>query len=143
MILNFGEYGFFKKNLLRIEGSIGERKFITRDKNFLNEGFQKCGNISYCYPIKENTGVGAYYVETFCNYKGYKFQIDRILADGKYRIAPLQEAQTHFKDFQRHGYDPMYEVKEDEIEAVWEERKLIIGFEFNVEPVFLLKGNKK
>lgn len=139
MILFFGEYGFFKNNLLRIQGNIGEREFITTDEKFISEGFKKCGNISYCFSIKENQCISAYYVETFCTYKEYKFQVTDILSNGKIRIWPLEEAQNYFKDFQRHGYDPVYEVDESEIEEVWEERKPIEGFVFDVEPIFYLK----
>ena len=85
----------------------------------------------------------AYEVRTYCTYKGFKFYVES-LYNGMYTIFPLEEAMRHFKDFPRQGYDPVYEAKEDEIEEIWEERKPIEGFIFDVEPVFYLKkkGNQ-
>jgi hypothetical protein len=53
----------------------------------------------------------------------------------------LSEAQIYFKDFPRHVYDLIYEVEENELEKIWEERTSIEGFKFDVEPIVILIKN--
>jgi len=38
-----------------------------------------------------------------------------------------------------HGYDPHLDVEESELDDIWEERKPIEGFKFDVEPIVYLK----
>ena len=54
-------------------------------------------------------------------------------------LRPLEDAMKYLKDFPRHGYDPIYEATEEEISDIWEERRPIEGFKFNVEPIAYLK----
>ena len=42
-------------------------------------------------------------------------------------------------DHAMHGYDPHLDVKESEIDDIWEERTPIEGFKFDVEPIVYLK----
>ncbi|MFC0778796.1 guanylate kinase [Flavobacterium sp. HJSW_4] len=80
-------------------------------------------------------------VSTFCTYKGLKFFVENT-SNRKYTLRPLEEAMSYFKDFPKHGYDPMYEIQENEIEEIWEERKPIEEFIFDAEPIVFLKKNK-
>ncbi|PVX44449.1 hypothetical protein C8C85_0185 [Flavobacterium sp. 103] len=130
-----GEYRFFEKdNSYRLQASISQ--------NLLNLGFKK-------YTQKElkekiyidldiNEIVSAYQVSTYCKYKGFVFFIENSFED-IFTLLPLKEAQEHFRDFPHHGYDPSYEAKENEMEEIWEERKPIEGFAFDVEPIFFIK----
>lgn len=83
----------------------------------------------------------AFEVSTFCTYKGFKCLLETLLSSGLYRIRPLSEAQIHFRDYEHHGYEPVYEVEESELEEIWEERKPIDEFLFDVEPIFYIKKN--
>lgn len=53
----------------------------------------------------------------------------------------MSEAQIHFKDYEHHGYDLVYEVGENELGEIWEERKPVDEFVFEVEPIFYIKKN--
>lgn len=139
MEIYFGEYGFFKNQLLRIEIENGRQKFITTDASFMKEGFRKCGNISYCFPINNTNNFFAYNVITFCLYKGEKCQLLATLTNSKFRVGLLEGVQIIFKDFPKHGYAPIYEATENEISDIWEERTPIEGFKFDVEPIVYLK----
>jgi hypothetical protein len=52
----------------------------------------------------------------------------------------LAEAQNHLQDFQRHGFDPVYEIAETDITSIWEEREPLLDFPFKVEKIIYLKG---
>lgn len=117
-------------------------RLIDRENNFenLNQlGFIKYTDVISTLDVQKEEIQNAYYVDTYCVYRGYKHFVNAILNNNRYRILPLEEAQIHFKDFARHGYDPVYEVDEIEIEEIWEERTPVEGFKFDVEPIFYLK----
>lgn len=113
------------------------------NEELLSKGFKKYDDIELKNKVyKEvtfNDIESAFEVSTYCTYKGFKFFIEDILDTGFYRIRPLAEAQIHFKDYDRHGYDPVYEVEEIELEEKWEERTPIDEFVFDVEPIVILK----
>ncbi|MET3539270.1 hypothetical protein [Chryseobacterium limigenitum] len=125
---------------------IGENLYMLQtdyNEKLIVDGFKRYNDIELKDKIyKEvilNDIESAFQVSTYCSYKGYKHFIDAILNNGLYRIWPLEEAQIHFKDFARHGYDPVYEVDKKEIEEIWEERTPIEGFKFDTEPIVYLK----
>jgi hypothetical protein len=115
------------------------------NEKLLSKGFRKYDDIELKDKVyKEvtfNDIENAFEVSTFCSYKGFKFFLEILLNAGLCRIRPLSEAQIHFKDFPRHGYDPVYEVEENELEKIWEERTPIEGFKFDVEPIVILIKN--
>lgn len=138
--IKLGYYSFFNDQLLKMHHSKMGWEVISNDLTFVKYGFIRQDN--YCSKIvDERQKIKAFEVSTYCNYKGYVHFIDTILSSGLYRIWPLEEAQIHFKDFARHGYDPVYEVEENELEEIWEERKPIEGFVFDVEPIVYIKKN--
>jgi hypothetical protein len=110
----------------------------TKNDFIEKHNFSKYATNIYVLSLDCTNIASAYYVETFCIYNDLKFSVDKILDKGKYRILPSEETQLKLKDSSRHGYDPVYEVSEEEIQKIWEERKPVKGFEFNAEPVFIL-----
>ncbi|MBW1654735.1 guanylate kinase [Flavobacterium quisquiliarum] len=116
-------------------------------EELLSKGFKKYDDIELKDKVYKEVAFidieSAFEVSTFCTYKGFKFFVESILDKGIYVIRPLAEAQIHFKDFERHGYDPVYEVEESEIEEVWEERKPIDEFLFDTEPIVYIKKIEK
>jgi hypothetical protein len=111
----------------------GELNEFIRTNNFA----RYAENI-YILNVNCNSIKSAFYVETLCLYKGLKFYVDAILEDDKYRIFPLDEAQVKLGNVAKHAYDPVFEISKKEIEKIWEERKPINGYKFDVEPVFVL-----
>jgi hypothetical protein len=115
------------------------------NEKLLSKGFRKYDDIELKDKVYKEVNFSdiesAFEVSTFCTYKGFKFFLDVLLNSGLYRIRPLSEAQIHFKDYEHHGYDPVYEVEENELEEIWEERKPIDEFVFDVEPIFYIKKN--
>lgn len=113
------------------------------NEKLLSKGFRKYDKIELKDKIHKkvtfNAIENAVEVSTFCIYKGFKFFLEVLLNTGLYRIRPLSEAQINFKDHENHGYDPVYEVAENELEEIWEERKPIDEFVFNVEPIVYIK----
>jgi hypothetical protein len=113
------------------------------DEKLLSMGFRKYDDIELKNKVyKEvtfNDIESAFEVSTLCTYKGFKFFLEILLNNGLYRIRPLSEAQIHFRDYEHHGYDPIYEVEENELEEIWEERKPIDKFVFDVEPIVYIK----
>lgn len=105
-------------------------------------GFERYADCVYTLKVKRENISSVFDTMTFCLYKGFKCQVLAALQDGKYRIALLDEAQQQLNDYARHGYDPIYEVEEKELEEIWEERKPIKGFEFKEDPVFFIKKRK-
>jgi hypothetical protein len=88
--------------------------------------------------VEPNMNISAYYVNTFCKYKNYKCQVVEI-RDNMVVINPSIELQRNLNDYAQHGYDPLFEVKEDDLDDIWEERTPIEGFKFNVESISYIK----
>lgn len=113
------------------------------NEKLLSKGFRKYDDIELKDKVYKNVTFSdmesAFEVRTFCKYKGFKFFVEILPHTGFCRIRPLSEAQIHFKNQEHHGYDPVYEVEESELEEIWEERKAIDGFVFDVDPLFYIK----
>ena len=93
--------------------------------------------ISYKYILKKDIS-SAYNVTTLVRYVGYSFFVENS-SEGRFLLRPLEEAAVYLKDFPRQGYDPIYEATEEDVSDIWEERKPIEGFKFDVEPIVYLK----
>lgn len=119
--------------------------FELIDRNYQYKELKKIGflhyneRISYKYVQKKEITT-AFNVVTFVKYLGFSFFVENA-SESKFTLRPLEEAMKHFKDYPKHGYDPVYEATEEEITDIWEERKPIEGFKFDVEPIVYLKKN--
>lgn len=137
----FGVFGNEQFELIKKADSLCRlviRKDEITDKQEIL-GFKNYDKSIYIVDLKCNDIDSAFYVNTYCIYKGFKFQATNILSNGYIRIWHSIEAQKHFKDYARHGYDPHVEVNEIELEEIWEERTPIEGFDFDVDSVFYIK----
>lgn len=97
-------------------------------------GFIKSNETTSYIKIEKKLIRDAFLVETYVKYSGFKFFLENVF-EKKYILRPLDDAMTHFKDFPKHGYDPIYEVEESKIEEIWEERKALDEFVFDAEPI--------
>ena len=144
MEIRTGQFGIFKNEqfnlvikdypscrlILRKEEISDRQKFI---------GFKEYTKSIFILDITCSEIDSAFNVFTYCTYKGFKFQATEIFINNKIRIWPSIEAQTHFRDYTKHGFDPHLDIEESELKEIWETRTPIEGFKFNVEPVFYIK----
>ena len=93
--------------------------------------------ISYKYILKKDIS-SAYSVITLVRYMRFSFFMENS-SEGRFLLRPLEEEAIYLKDFSRQGYDPIYEATEEDVSDIWEERKPIEGFKFDVEPIVYLK----
>ena len=126
------------RHVLTVNG-YGGRQTKENEKSWCFKGWETLDNniISYKYVSKKDIS-SAFNTITFVKYKGFNFFVENS-SEGKFILRPLEEAMKYFKDFPRHGYDPIYEAMEEEISDIWEERRPIEGFKFDVEPIVYLK----
>ena len=137
MEIKFGYYAIIDDSLLKMYHSNKGWELISNKLDFVKYGFTQKDN--YCFKIiDKNINISAFRVQTYCTYKGFKFFIESF-SNEIYYTRPLEDAMKHFKDYTRQGYDPMYEFTENEMSDIWEERKPIEGFKFDVEPIVYLK----
>lgn len=151
MSLRFGIFGYLDNHLVNMIGTDGGYEFYTQDEYIISKyGFNVRKSIisdyiSYRLPAKENTGISAFKVHSFARYQGFDLYIencdDKILL-----VAPLDD-DAFFKVYPRRichkgWYDPRdlrFEIGEEEVTDIWEERTPIKGFKFDVEPMVYLK----
>lgn len=144
MRIRFGTYGFLDNHLLEMISVSGGYEFFTIDDyiiqkyNFKEKKSLYSDSVSYRLSAKKYTNIRGYNVNTYCFFKGIVFFVENY-SERKFILRPLEEAMKYFKDFPRHGYDPIYEATEEEISDIWEERTPIDGFKFDVEPIVYLK----
>ena len=118
-------------------------KVVTNNSKFAKYGFIKEDSFFIkTFELDKAHCQSAYYVDTYGNYKGYKCQILGI-NNNLVSLNPSIEYQAMSKDHAKHGYDPQLVVNESEIDEIWEERKPIEGFKFDVEPIKYLKKDGK
>lgn len=140
-----GEYIYIANEWININVSYMFNKpcwhIYTQNTNFLDLGFHKEEDdyFGLYLPYGDNYDYSAYRKSCFCNYKGYKFQCLGLTDDRIITLDPSIEYQTMSGDHAMHGYDPHLDVKESELDDIWEERKPIEGFKFDVDPIVYLK----
>lgn len=146
MEIRTGQFGVFKNeqfNLMIKDSS--SCRLIIRKENISEKqkiiGFKEYAKSVFVLDINNNELDSAFNVLTFCIYQGFKFQVTEISSEKLLRIWPSVEAQAHFGDYSKHGYDPHIDIEEHMLEEIWEERIPIVGFRFDVEPIFYLKKN--
>lgn len=139
-----GTFAFYNDNYYElVDGDKEDCLLIHRgctNSQLQRLGFTEYSDQVYLLAIKRKDINSAFQVRTYCVYKDFKYQITDNLKDQKFRIWPLAEAQNHLQDFQRHGYDPVYEIAETDITSIWEEREPLLDFPFKVEKIIYLKG---
>lgn len=118
-------------------------KLVYRGKEY-NENLKKIGFFKYAESVyilnvKHVEDIqSAYYIRTYANYKSYICELLDI-TNNIAALNPSLEYQAMSGDHAMHGYDPQLYVAENELKDIWEERKPIEGFKFDVEPIVYLK----
>lgn len=139
-----GSFGLYRDNYYElIDGDksicqLINRGSITHKLKLI--GFKEYSNQIQILQIPKIEIKAAYQVYTYCEYNGFKYQVTDNLENEKLRIRPLQEAQNHLRDFQKHGYDPVFEVEVNKILTIWEEREPFLDFPLKIETLKYLKG---
>lgn len=140
-----GNYGYLGEHLLELRWRQEGYAFWTKEKDIIEKyGFVGVKNeywdrLDYFLKIDDPSTVSAYYVRTDCRYKGFRFSLQSISDERVYTMFPEAAAMAYFKDYPRHGYDPVYYAKEEEVTDVWEAFSSIKGFRFDVERIVYLK----
>lgn len=140
-----GNYGYLGEHLLELRWRQEGYAFWTKEKDIIEKyGFVGVKNeywdrLDYFLKIDDPSTVSAYHVRTDCRYKGFRFSLQSISDERVYTMFPEAAAMAYFKDYPRHGYDPVYYAKEEEVTDVWEAFSPIEGFRFDVEPIVYLK----
>lgn len=140
-----GNYGYLGEHLLELRWRQEGYAFWTKEKDVIEKyGFVGVKNeywdrLDYFLKIDDPSTVSAYYVRTDCRYKGFRFSLQSISDERVYTMFPEAAAMAYFKDYPRHGYDPVYYAKEEEVTDVWEAFSPIKGFRFDVERIVYLK----
>lgn len=140
-----GNYGYLGEHLLELRWRQEGYAFWTKEKDIIEKyGFVGVKNeywdrLDYFLKIDDPSTVSAYYVRTDCRYKGFRFSLQSISDERVYTMFPEAAAMAYFKDYPRHGYDPVYYAKEEEVTDVWEAFSPIRGFRFDVERIVYLK----
>lgn len=145
MEIRTGQFGVFKNEQFNlVVQDYPSCRLIIRNEEITdlqkNIGFKEYSKSIFILDISCINIDSAFNVFTYCTYKNFKYQATEISKNNKIRIWPSVEAQAHFGDYARHGYDPHLDVEESELEEIWEERLPIEGFKFDVEPIFYIKA---
>ena len=145
MEIRTGQFGIFKNEQFNlVVQDYPSCRLIIRKEEISNVqkkiGFKEYAKSIFILDIACTEIDSAFNVITYCSYKNFKFQATEISKNNKIRIWPSIEAQSHFGDYTRHGYDPYLDVEESELVEIWEERSPIEGFKFDVESIFYIKA---
>ena len=118
---------------------IGEHPFL------IERGFKEQGGLyTLSFPQKRKYPYPAYESRMYCIYLGYKYEVENIW-HGLFILYPNERKTRRYLKLYDHD-DSRIEVPYEEFIAsspiIWEERKPISDFVFDVEPlVYLFKDN--
>ena len=146
-----GIYGYLGRCLLRMASKSGVYRYYTENKYLIEEYKFKAikkpfsQNIHYELEAPRNTGIRAFNVRSFARYQGFDLYIENC-DDKTLLVAPLDD-DAFFKAYPRRIWhkswydarDSRFEIGEEEVSDIWEERTPIEGFKFDVEPMVYLK----
>lgn len=146
-----GVYGYLGGHLLRMESKSGAYIYYTENKNLFEKYKFKTirspfgEDFFYELEAPRNKGIRAFEIRSFAKYQGFDLFIDNS-GDKMLIVAPLDE-DAFFKVYPRkiwhEGWydsrDSRFEISEEEVTDIWEERTPIEGFIFDTEPIVYLK----
>ncbi|TWP29226.1 hypothetical protein ETU08_08050 [Apibacter muscae] len=115
-----------------------EKNYISLSNNFKSYNNNELDSKVFL-DVERSDIQSAYYVITLCNYKGYRCQIIKVIQPNKIVLNPPIDLQVILKNYAHHGYDPIYEIEENEVDEIWEERTPIEDFKFEIEPIYYIK----
>lgn len=139
-------YRFYKNPDL---GIFSDKKFTLQadySHELLKENFKQYTDPELSNKLYKNIAIkdieSAFRLATYCKYKDGNYCILNI-RDGKIILSPeietLINMGRHPYDFGIYTIEVSYELFLNEVEEIWEVRKPIEGFRFDVEPIFYIK----
>ena len=140
-----GVYGYLGEHLLRMASKSDMYIYYTEDKKLIEKYKFKTIRIPFVKDIFYELGIRAFKICSFAKYQGFDLYIENC-DDKMLLVAPINE-DSFFKVYPRRIWhkgwydsrDPRFEISAEEVTDIWEERKPIEGFKFDVEPIVYLK----
>lgn len=118
-------------------------KIIGYKSSLIEKGFieKKEGSLyTLSFPKGKKYHYSAYEAKMYCMYKNYKYHVENIW-NGLFILYPEDQRTRKFLKYSLHN-DSRLEIPYDDLIAsfpvVWEERKPIVDFVFDVQPLVYL-----
>jgi hypothetical protein len=139
-----GHFGFLEDKLLEMTASDEGLYFLTDDIYLIDKyGFTFDG-YGYCLFADKGIGIRAFSMGTGCHYKDGTYSVITINVNNNNVVCMLPDRET----FQKLGIHDRYDdgwaiVNLDDwyqnVEEIWQRRRPIDGFVFDVEPIVYIK----
>ena len=124
---------------IRENGKCVLRAGTEYKESLVKMGFYKHAGLLYILEVNPEDIQSAYRVSVWADYKGFICSVYEMKDHDIVNMAPSIEYEIMSGDHTKPGYDPQLNVKESELDDIWEERTPINGFKFDVEPIVYLK----
>ena len=124
---------------IRENGKCVLRAGTEYKESLVKMGFYKHAGLLYILEVNPEDIQSAYRVSVWADYKGFICSVYEMKDHDIVNMAPSIEYEIMSGDRTKPGYDPQLNVKESELDDIWEERTPIEGFKFDVEPIVYLK----
>ena len=124
-----------------------EPEIISSDKRSLELGFSQYPNTTtYHKHINKSDISTAFEVITKAKYKGHIFQVteNKVVVDDDKITLFLNNLD--FEAYDMFGFNYRNDnanilVQVKDLESIWEERKPLLDFIFNIDPIYYIKGS--
>ncbi len=151
MKIRTGCFGYLDNHLLGMIWKDNHLLFCAYDDYIINkyrfypEQSLISDYVGYRLEAPRNAGIRAFEVHNYAKYQGFDLYVENS-GNNMLLVAPLDEV-SFFKAYPRKSWhkgwydsrDPRFEIDEDKVTDIWEERTPIEGFKFDVEPIVYLK----
>lgn len=141
--LKGGWYIFMYGRWLELNHTDGYWIVYAYNPFFLRLGFKKNGNLYKSYlPDDQVYEFIAFDKYIYCKYHGWKFSPNSVVLDEKINLFPDYDTQIYFLGFRDKGDHHLkipYSEFLEEVTDIWEIRRPVEGFKFEVEPIVYLK----
>ena len=143
ILFRYGKYCMYQNQWfdfgIRENGKCVLRAGTEYKESLVKMGFYKHAGLLYILEVNPEDIQSAYRVSVWADYKGFICSVYEMKDHDIVNMAPSIEYEIMSGDHTKHGYDPQLNVKESELDDIWEERTPINGFKFDVEPIVYLK----
>lgn len=134
-----GDYVVIQGHILKMHSSNDGWEVITNDYSLMKLGFLIKRNYLY-KEINKNQNIVAFTKYTFCIYGSGKYQIGNIFNNQVILFPDLEtKRKIGFYINEERSIDIEYDEFINKVSTIWEERKPIEGFKFDVEPIHYIK----
>ena len=143
ILFRYGKYCMYQNQWfdfgIRENGKCVLRAGTEYKESLVKMGFYKHAGLLYILEVNPEDIQSAYRVSVWADYKGFICSVYEMKDHDIVNMAPSIEYEIMSGDRTKPGYDPQLNVKESELDDIWEERTPIEGFKFDVEPIVYLK----